>query len=63
MLVYSSGSLGILVYTDSNVEGDIDSSKIAYAENLADLSTMTLFEPVFDKHVNCMSLRSVLGLL
>ena len=37
MLVYSSRSLRILIYTDSNFQGDIDSSKIAYEENLADL--------------------------
>ena len=36
MLVYSNGSLGILGYTDSNFQRDIDSSKIAYEENLAD---------------------------
>ena len=35
MLVYSSGSLGILGYTDSDFQGDINSSKIAYEENLA----------------------------
>ena len=30
MLVYSNGSLGILGYMDSDFQGDIDSSKIAY---------------------------------
>ena len=34
MLVYSSGSLGILGFTNSDFQGDIDSSKIAYEENL-----------------------------
>ena len=43
MLVYSSGSLGILGYTDSDFQGDIDSSKIAYEENLAYIFTKTLF--------------------
>ena len=35
ILVYSSGSLGILSYIDSNFQGDIDSSKISYEENIA----------------------------
>ena len=35
MLVYSNGSLGILGYTDSDFQGDINSSKIAFEENLA----------------------------
>ena len=30
MLVYSSGSLGILGYTNSAFQGDIGSRKIAY---------------------------------
>ena len=63
LLVYSSGSLGILGYTNSNFQGDIDSSKIAYEENLVDLFTKTLFKRVSEKHVNCMGLRSVPGLL
>ena len=63
MLVYSNGSLGILDYTDSDFQGDIDYKKIVYEENLADPFTKTLLEPVFEKHVNCMGLRSVLGLL
>ena len=63
MLMYSSGSLGILGYTYFDFQGDIDSSKIAYEENLVDLFTKTLFKSVFEKHVNCMGLRSVLGLL
>ena len=63
MLVYSSGSFGILGYTDSYFQGDIDSSKIAYEENLADLFTKPFSELVFEKHLNCMGLRSVPGLL
>ena len=43
MLVYSSGSLGTLGYTDSKFQGDIGSSKIAYEDNLADLFTKTIF--------------------
>ena len=57
MLEYSSGSLRILGYRDYNFQGDIDSSKIAYEENLTDLFTKTLSECVFEKHVNCMGLR------
>ena len=63
MMVYSSGNLGTLGYTDSNFQGDIDFSKIAYEENLADVFTKTLSERVFDKHVNCMGLWSVPSLL
>ena len=59
MLVYSSGSFGTLGYTDFDFQGDIDSSKITYEENLTNLFTKTLFEHVFEKHVNCMGLRSV----
>ena len=63
MLVYSSGSLGILGYTDSDFQGDIDSSKISYEENLANLFTKTLSKRVFEKHVNCMGFRSIPSLL
>ena len=63
MLVYSSQSLGILVYMDSNFQWDIDSSKIAYEENLVDPFTKTPLERMFEKHVNRMGLRSVPGLL
>ena len=63
MLVYSSGSLGILGYTDSDFQGDINSSKIAYEENLADHFTKSLLKCVFEKHVNCMGLRSIPSLL
>ena len=55
--------MGVLGYTDSNFQGDIDSSKIAYEENLAILFTKTLYEHVFEKHVNCMGLWSVPDLL
>ena len=47
MLVYCIGSLGTLGYTDFDFQGDIDSSKIAYEENLAYLLTKTLSERVF----------------
>ena len=63
MLVYSSGSLGTLDYMDSNFQGNIDSSKIVYEENLANLFAKTLFERVFEKNINCMGLRSVPSLL
>ena len=63
ILVYFGGSLGILSYIDSNFQGDIDSGKIAYEENLADLFIKTLSERVFEKHVNCMGLKSVPELL
>ena len=42
MLVYSRGNLRILGYAGSDFQGDIDSSKIAYEDNLADLFTKTL---------------------
>ena len=61
--MYSSGSLATLTYTDFDFQGDINSSKISYEENLADFFTKTLYECVFEKHVNCMGLRSVPGLL
>ena len=35
MLMYSSRSLGILVYMDSDFQWDIDSSKISSKMNLA----------------------------
>ena len=59
--MYSNGSLEIL--TDSDFQGDIDSSKITYEDNLAYPFTKSLPEHVFEKHVNCMGLRSVLSLL
>ena len=63
MLVYSNGSLGILSYTDFDFQWDIDSSKIAYEENLTYPFTKSLPKLVFEKHVNCMGLKSVPGLL
>ena len=63
MLVYPSGILGTLSYTDSDFQGDIDSSKIAYEEKQTNPFTKTLSEHVFKKHVNCMGLRSVPRLL
>ena len=38
-------------------------TKIASEENLADPFTKSLPDRVFEKHVNCMGLRSVLGLV
>ena len=61
MLVYSNGSLGILI--DSDFKGDIDPSKITYEENLVYPFTTSLPERVFEKHVNCMGLRSVPSVL
>ena len=53
MLVYSSGSLETIGYTDSDFQGDIDS------ENLADPFTKTLSIRVFEKHVDYMSVKSL----
>ena len=50
MLVYSNGSLGIL--TNFDFQGDIDSSKISYEENLAYPFTKSFPERVFEKQVN-----------
>ena len=61
MLVYSSGSLGIL--TNSDFQWDIDFSKMAYEENLANPFTKSLHKRVFEKYVNYMGLKSVSGLL
>ena len=63
MLVYSSGSLRILGYTDFDFQGDTNSNEIAYEENLADPFTKSLLGRVFEKLVNCVGLRSVPGLL
>ena len=63
MLVYSSGSLGTLIYMDCDFQWDINSSKIAYEENLTYHFTKTLPKHVFEKHVNCIGLRSVPCLL
>ena len=53
MLVYSSGSLETIGYTDSDFQGDIDS------KNLADPFTKTLLVRVFEKHVDYMGVRSL----
>ena len=53
MLVYSSGSLETIGYTDSDFQGDIDS------ENLADPFTKTLLVRVFEKHVDYMGVKSL----
>ena len=63
MLVHSNGSLVTLGYTDSDFQGDIDSTKIACEENLTDPFTKTLPERVFEKLVNYMGFRSVSGLV
>ena len=47
MLVYSSGSLRILGYTDSDFQEDIESSKITFEENLADSFTKSFPEQCF----------------
>ena len=53
--------MGILEYLviRTLISKGIGSNKIAYEENLADLLTNTLSMRVFEKHVNCMGLRSV----
>ena len=61
--MYSSGSLRTLGYIDSDFQWNIDSSKITNEENLVGLLIKTLSERVFEKHVNCMGLRSVPGVL
>ena len=43
--------------------GDTVVTKIASEENLADPFTKSLPKRVFEKHVNCMGLKRVLGLL
>ena len=43
--------------------GDTVVTKIAYEENLADPFTKSLPECVFEKHVKCMGLKRVPGLL
>ena len=59
MLVYSSGILRTIGYMDSYFQGDIDSNKISYEENLAYSFTKTFLKIVFRKHVNCMGLKRV----
>ena len=56
MLVYSSGSLETIGYTDSDFQGDIDSRT---EENLADPFTKTLPVRVFEKHVDYMGVKSL----
>ena len=62
MLVYSSGSLETIGYTDSDFQGDIDSRKSRTKENLADPFTKTLPVRVFEKHVDYMGVKSLLDL-
>ena len=52
MLVYSSGSLETIGYTNSDFQGDIDSRKSTLEENLTDPFTKTLHVRVFEKHVD-----------
>ena len=59
MLVYSSGSLETIGYTDSDFQGDIDSRKSTSEENLADPFTKTLPVRVFEKHVYYMGVKSL----
>ena len=63
MLVYSSGSLKTLGYTDSDFQGDIDSSKSTSGYVFTLNGEPFVGERVFDKHVNCMGLKRVPGLL
>ena len=59
MLVYSSGSLETIGYTDSDFRGDIDSRKSTSEENLAYPFTKTLPIRVFEKHVDYMGVKSL----
>ena len=63
MLVYSSGSLKTLGYTDSDFQGDIDSSKSTSGYVFTLNGEPFVGERVFEKHVNCMGLKRVPGLL
>ena len=56
MLVYSSGSLETIGYTDSDFQEDIDSR---IEENLADPFTKTLPVRVVEKHVDYMGVKSL----
>ena len=56
MLVYSSGSLETIGYTNSDFQGDIDSRT---EENLANPFTKTLLVRVFEKHVDYMGVKSL----
>ena len=62
MLVYSSGSLKTLGYTDSDFQGDIDSSKSTSGYVFTLNGDPFVGERVFEKHVNCMGLKRVPGL-
>ena len=53
MVVYSSGSLETIGYTDSDFQEDIDS------ENLADPFIKTIPIRVFEKHVDYMGVKSI----
>ena len=59
MLLYSSGSLETIGYTDSDFQGDIDSRKSTSEENLTDPFTETLPVRVFEKHVDYMGVKSI----
>ena len=63
MLVYSSGSLETVGYTDSDFRGDTVVSKIASEENLTNLFINSLPERVFERHVNSMDFRRIPDLL
>ena len=59
MLVYYSGSLETIGYTDSDFQGDIDSRKSTSEEKLAYPFTTTLHVRVFEKHVDYMGVKSL----
>ena len=59
MLVYSSGGLETIGYTDLDFQGDIDSRKSTSEENLADPFIKTLPVRVFEKHVDYMGVKSL----
>ena len=63
MLVYSSGSLITLGYTDSNFQGDIGSCKSTSGYVFTLNGEPFVGERVFEKHVNCMGLKRVPSLL
>ena len=63
MLVYSSGSLKTLGYMDSDFQGDIDPSKSTSGYVFTLNGEPFVGERVFKKHVNCMGLKRVPGLL
>ena len=64
ILVYSSGSLKTLGYTDSDFQGDIEYSSKSTSGYVFTLNGEPFVgERVFEKHVNCMGLKRVPGLL